>query len=143
MEADIARFYRALEAAQIPRRHAHSHAPSMPVDQWAYDAQIAEMCGGDVPSAPSWRRLLRATFAPVIFERPDTFRDVRTPEEEAVLEEAAAACVAMLDGVEQRPSGRQQRHKNAQQLAAAQCRLEASENTALPSATDGNITRQF
>ena len=62
---------------------------AMPINQWQYNDELAELCGPDLPKSASWRRQLSSLILPkAVFARPDTFRDRPTEEEAQAFEEA-------------------------------------------------------
>ena len=69
---------------------------SMPVNQWAYNAELAALCGPDVKLPPAWSYKLHRALVNNILGRPDTFRDVWSAEEQALYDEADAACADVL-----------------------------------------------
>ncbi len=68
----------------------------MPVNQWAYNAKLAEICGPDVPKQPDWLQALYAATSVHILGRPDSFRDEWGPQEIAVYDIADKFCTQMM-----------------------------------------------
>ena len=68
----------------------------MPVNQWVYNAKLAQMCGPDVPLQP---KFLETTYGKVnkhILGSPDTFRDKWGPEELTAYQAADKFCEDIL-----------------------------------------------
>ena len=51
----------------------------MPVNQWAYNARLAHMCGPDVPLQPAFLQDMYGKVNKHILGSPDAFRDVGGP----------------------------------------------------------------
>lgn len=68
----------------------------MPVNQWVYNAKLAQLCGPDVKVQPDWLRTLYSATTANILGSPDTFRDVWGPEEVAAFKLADQFCDQML-----------------------------------------------
>ena len=68
----------------------------MPVNQWAYNAKLAEICGPDVPKQPDWLQALYAATSVHILGRPDSFRDEWGTQEIAVYDTADKFCTQMI-----------------------------------------------
>lgn len=71
----------------------------MPINQWVYNAKLAQLCGRDVASQPEWLRLLYAATSDNILGSPDSFRDVWGEEEIAAFKLADRFCDQMLQGL--------------------------------------------
>ncbi|KAL0040488.1 hypothetical protein WJX77_008534 [Trebouxia sp. C0004] len=96
MVQDVADFYQKLIDCGVPVRYTHNQADIMPVNQWAYNAKLAEICGPDVPKQPDWLQALYAATSVHILGRPDSFRDEWGPQEIAVYDIADKFCTQML-----------------------------------------------
>lgn len=72
---------------------------AMPINQWAYNAQLAQLCGPDVPRQPAWLQDLYAAITVHILGRPDSFRDEWGPKELAVYDLADKHCNQMLQSL--------------------------------------------
>lgn len=71
----------------------------MPINQWVYNAKLAQLCGSDVAVQPDWlRRLYLATSANILGS-PESFRDVWGEEELAAFKLADRACDQMLQNL--------------------------------------------
>lgn len=95
-EADIADFYKQLEAKNVPVRYAHNQSDMMPVNQWQYNNRLVDMCGPDVGPLEDWRLRIHSCQSKAIFTRPETFRDEWTSEEAEAFKAAEAACRVRL-----------------------------------------------
>ena len=69
---------------------------AMPVNQWVYNAQLAQLCGPDVELQPDWLPGAYASTAVHILGKPDSFRDDWGPDEIAVYKLADGFCKQML-----------------------------------------------
>ena len=98
MYADIAAFYKVLEAYNLPIRYAHNQGDAMPTElgQWTYNDELTEWAGAGLAKAPQWRRELHSTLQNSIFGRPETFRDDWTDEEAKAFLNAAEMCSQLL-----------------------------------------------
>jgi len=62
---------------------------AIPINQWQYNDELAQLCGPDVPTSAKWRRELSSLILPkAVFARPDTFRDNLTADEKIAIERA-------------------------------------------------------
>lgn len=93
---DIADFYQLLIDSGVPVRYTHNQTEVMPVNQWVYNAKLAQLCGPDVKVQPDWLRTLYSATTANILGSPDTFRDVWGPEEVAAFKLADQFCDQML-----------------------------------------------
>ncbi|DBA97633.1 TPA: Flavin-containing monooxygenase FMO GS-OX5 [Trebouxia sp. C0006] len=96
MAQDVADFYQQLIDCGVPVRYTHNQTDIMPVNQWAYNAKLAEICGPDVPKQPDWLQALYAVTSVHILGRPDSFRDEWGPQEIAVYDTADKFCTQMI-----------------------------------------------
>lgn len=96
MVQDITDFYQKLVDCGVPVRYTHNQTDTMPVNQWAYNAKLAEICGPDVPKQPDWLQALYAATSVHILGRPDSFRDEWGPQEVAVYDIADQFCTQMI-----------------------------------------------
>lgn len=72
---------------------------AMPVNQWVYNAKLAQLCGPDVQVQPDWLRTLYSVTSANILGSPDSFRDVWGEEELAAFKLADQFCHQMLQCV--------------------------------------------
>lgn len=64
----------------------------MPINQWVYNAKLAQLCGPDVAAQPEWVRMLYSATSANILGSPDSFRDVWGKKELAAFELADQHC---------------------------------------------------
>ncbi|KAK9808000.1 hypothetical protein WJX73_002005 [Symbiochloris irregularis] len=94
---DIVSYYARLEGLGVPMRYAHSQGKGhSPDSAWVYNDKLATACGPDVPLTEPWRVRLSELSFMQIFNRPESFRDRSTEEEQKAYDIAAAACDRML-----------------------------------------------
>ncbi|KAL0020530.1 hypothetical protein WJX79_005454 [Trebouxia sp. C0005] len=96
MVQEVADFYQQLVDCGVPVRYTHNQTNIMPVNQWSYNAKLAEICGPDVPKQPDWLQALYAATSVHIVGRPDSFRDEWGPQEIAVYDIADKFCTQMM-----------------------------------------------
>lgn len=72
---------------------------SMPINQWVYNAKLAQLCGLDVALQPDWLRTLYSATSANILGSPDSFRDVWGAKERAAFKLADQICDQMLHGL--------------------------------------------
>ena len=78
-------------------------APSMPEDQFAYNAKLAKLCGPDARTHPPWvNEMYTKKAAANILLRPDTFRDVWDDQELETWDLLDGMCKEMLVGLQNR-----------------------------------------
>uniref|UniRef100_A0A7R9YW83 Flavin-containing monooxygenase n=1 Tax=Chlamydomonas euryale TaxID=1486919 RepID=A0A7R9YW83_9CHLO len=82
MKDHIERFYRQLDEQGMPVRYTHMQN----AEQWAYNDELARMCGEDVPRTTAWRKQMYSESSLAKRLLPETYRDGPfTPEDERAI----------------------------------------------------------
>lgn len=89
MTEDTQRLYKLYQDKNVPVQYFFNQSDAMPINQWQYNDELAQLCGPDVPTSAKWRRELSSLILPkAVFARPDTFRDNLTADEKIAIERA-------------------------------------------------------
>lgn len=69
----------------------------MPINQWQYNDELADLCGPDAPKSEAWRIRLAALILPkAICSRPASYRDNPSKEEQEAMKVAEEALRRVL-----------------------------------------------
>ena len=70
---------------------------AMPINQWTYNAELAQLCGPDVALQPAFLQTMYGKTTKHILASPDTFRDIWGEHELAAYQAADGFCQDILE----------------------------------------------
>ena len=76
----------------MPKCASLMQSGAMPINQWQYNDELADLCGPDAPRTQAWRARLAGLILPkAVCSRPASYRDSPSQEEQDAMKAAEDA----------------------------------------------------